>query len=315
MEMLSMNVQCPKCEARGKISDSRIPPDGLEIGCPQCGNRFPVRGSLPADDTLFQEPDHHEQTVASSETPENMIVCRRCGAEQPNSNLCALCGGSMKGEQTARGEDIIEASTVEPWYQAYLDGRLTTRQAQILSLLVAICMLSSISIMLAMREKAPKPKQAIVSEPSGRTADQDRLILAHLYTLENKLASSSKTGLEQCNLYLNAWYGAPRVVPPHTLTEKMTEGLQKVLADKKVIDEMRVHFIAPSEKYLPYYLELRRLNYAYDKVYRLAADHKSNYGLYVEGWIEPASQAMEKALDALNMVRPLELADTQPSSR
>ena len=87
-----MKVQCPSCDFQGQADRSKIPPQGVKVKCPKCGN--PI---------LVQSPP--EQTAPPLQIPENPTDQSKSDIEAPDSPN-ELSGNELPA-QGAPGEETL----------------------------------------------------------------------------------------------------------------------------------------------------------------------------------------------------------------
>lgn len=76
-----MNIQCPNCKITGRISDAKIPPEGLFMNCPKCKTGFEVK-----------------KTAANNwqETMSECPVCKYSTFSEERFDICPKCGLVIK---------------------------------------------------------------------------------------------------------------------------------------------------------------------------------------------------------------------------
>lgn len=91
-----MEFSCPQCNIKGKIDDSKIPPNGITATCPKCGSKFLVQ----KEPALIEESEFiiaAENTVAVNRNRHSdEKFCHGCGKVlHTSAQFCPTCGATQ----------------------------------------------------------------------------------------------------------------------------------------------------------------------------------------------------------------------------
>jgi predicted Zn finger-like uncharacterized protein len=66
-----MKIQCPRCNASGRIDDSKIPEKSVYIRCPKCNERFYLERGIKPE---LEQPQNSKFSASNPDSPKNKQI-------------------------------------------------------------------------------------------------------------------------------------------------------------------------------------------------------------------------------------------------
>ncbi len=132
-----MNIICPECRSRLRVSDEKVPElEGAILACPKCGGRVPVTGSDIREESVDGVPEGAAGYDASQKPfdfleagSRTAIVCTTDAAVKP----ALMEAMEEMGYHVTEAKDARDALR-NMWYHAYhmvlLDERFDTQNPE-----------------------------------------------------------------------------------------------------------------------------------------------------------------------------------------
>lgn len=87
-----MKIECPGCQAKFSVDDSKIPARGAKTKCPKCGGPIFIQKPEPVFEQKPEQVFEQKPKPGQADFDDDRIACPSCGYRQKPGRECVSCG-------------------------------------------------------------------------------------------------------------------------------------------------------------------------------------------------------------------------------